>query len=128
SSWAAERFCAQRVPLLVAISSASAPTRASARVWRIWASTRARAAGDLAGWSATRASSSARRAEALLSANWAFRGLASASASIITDLLQLVERIDGLLGGHFVWANGVERLEHRVLAGDSRGRLVGKER
>src|SRR5690554_2329468 len=114
SSWAALRFCAQRVPLPLASNSASACRRASARVLRIWARTMARAAPVLGGSSPITASSSARTVRADLRANSGFRGFTSASASVIADFLQLVERFDRLFGGHLVGADGIERQVYRV--------------
>src|SRR5690606_23336532 len=114
SSCALDRFCAQRVPLPVSSSSASAQWRASARVFRIWLSTAARAAADFGACSPITASSSLRMAAAGLGAKTGFRVLASASASVIADFLQLVERFNGLFGGHLVGSNGIKRQVNRI--------------
>src|SRR5690606_11447597 len=114
SSCAAERFCAQRVPLPLAVRSASACWRASSRAWRVWHRPMARAAPDLGDWPAIAASSSSSRRAAGLRTKRDFRGLASASASVIADFLQLVEGFDRLFGGHLVGSDVIERQVYGV--------------
>src|SRR3569623_172649 len=111
SSSAALRFWAQRVPLPVAISSASADLRASARVLRISASTAERAVADLgASWpTASRASS--RMVSAVFRWNCAFLGRSSASATGIACFLQLIDQIERLARGEVV---GADLVEHRI--------------
>src|SRR6218665_2273369 len=128
SSCAALRFWAQRAPLPDASNSASAGWRASASVLRIWARTMARAAVDLGASSPIAASSSPRMISADFSANSGFRRFASASASVVTDFLQLVERFDRLLGGHLVGSDGVERNVNLVLQHRPGSRLMREQR
>src|SRR5690606_2769774 len=128
SSCAAQRFCAQRVPRLLARRSASAPARASASTCRRWARICARALGDLAGSSPIKASRSARIVSAVLSAKRAFLGRTSASASVITDFLQLVQGLDRLSRRHLVGAYCIEGFVNGVLTLGRGRRLMGKER
>src|SRR5690242_2270754 len=111
SSSAALRFCAQRVPLPEAISSASADLRASARVLRMMARTAERACADLGeSWPSVREMSS-RIAAADFRWNCAFLGRSSASATGIACLLELVDQVQRLFRREFV---GAHLVEHRI--------------
>src|SRR5690242_14043578 len=111
SSSAALKFWAQRVPLPVASSSASADLRASARVLRMRARTAERAAADFGESWPMAAIASARMVSADLRWNCAFLGRSSASATGIACLLQLVDQFERLARGQFV---GADRIEHRI--------------
>src|SRR3569623_1814384 len=111
SSWAALRFWEQRVPLPVAISSASADLRASARVLRLRPRTAERAAADFGeSWPMANIAS-ARMVSADLRWNCAFLGRSSASATGIACLLQLVDQLERLARRKFV---GADVVEHRI--------------
>src|SRR5215475_10814989 len=114
SSSAALRFCAQRVPLPVAVNSASADLRASCSDLRMMARTVERAAADFGESWPSAALISSRMASADFRWNDAFLWRSSASATGITRLPQLVDQVQRLarreLGGADVGEHGIQRI------------------
>src|SRR3569832_1491569 len=118
SSSAALKFCAQRVPFPVPISSASADFRASASVLRMAARTVERAEAEFGeSWPSATITSS-RMVWAVFRWYCAFLGRSSASAAGIAGFLQRVDQFERLtrrkiVGAHLV-EHGIESINFRL--------------